>query len=97
MITRRASSRSTQAPTGRPTTSHGSQAEAVRRPIQAGPAPNTVTASSGSTTAVVIEPSTETPSPAHSSRKLRFPESGGATTGSACEAHGWLGKPREKT
>ena len=98
IITRRASARSIHAPAGRPTTSQGSQAAAVSSPIQAAPASKTVTATSGTTTAVVIEPSTDTPSPNQSSRKLRLPAIGGAAgTGvGRADAHGWLGKARAK-
>ena len=84
IMTRRASVRSTQAPAGRPTTSQGSQAAAVSRPIQPAPASKTVTATSGTTTEVVIEPSTDTPSPTQSSRKLRLPAIGGAAAGRSC-------------
>ncbi len=83
IMTRRASLRSTQAPAGRPMSSQGSQAAAVSRPIQPGPASKTVTATSGTTTEVVIEPSTDTPSPTHSSRKLRLPAIGGAVADGA--------------
>ncbi len=72
-----------------------------------------MTATSGTTTEVVIEPRTETPSPTQSSRKLRLPLIGGAVAGRPVRAeraakahgvrgagirsHGWLGKPRENT
>ena len=74
------------------------------------PASNSVTASNGKTSVVVIDPRIEMPSPNHTRQKLRLPASRGmaSATGSGPECacvvvmfpprgHGCAGKPREKT
>ena len=71
IITRRAGSRSTHAPAGRPMISHGSHAAAVSPPTTNVLACSTMTATSGTPTTAMALPSWLTVSPIHSSRKLR--------------------------
>ncbi|NYH81151.1 hypothetical protein SAMN05421678_101235 [Actinopolymorpha cephalotaxi] len=68
---RRREPRSTQAPAGRPMTSHGSQAAAASTLTASGGACRTVTATSGSATEVTELPRLLTLSPVHNSRNSR--------------------------
>src|ERR1035437_848566 len=73
IISGRARSRSTQAPAGRPITSHGRYAAAVRAATAKVLARRTVTAASGTPTTAIELPAPLIVSPIHSSRKFRCP------------------------
>lgn len=74
-ITGRFGSRSTQAPAGRPTSSHGNQATAVSSATSKVLARSVTTATSGNAVLATMLPSMLVVSPVQSSRKSLFPQS----------------------
>src|SRR3989440_4455964 len=76
---RRRGHRSIKTPAGSPISSHGSQVAAVSRATIAGPACRVETATSGSATVVIAEPTALVDSPIHSRPKFRVRSSPGAT------------------